>query len=130
MSTIERIAVDGFVIEASKTSFETRVKPSDPPIKQVSAVTVPTVASVVAAAPPEPSAAALAEDSDISSDDDLFGTAMHEYDAELCDVCGGGESCEDDAVVGCDGCGIWVHQGCYGIDDVPADNWLVFYYIH
>ena len=44
-------------------------------------------------------------------------------DIMICGICLESESTEEDEVVACDGCGITVHEGCYGdIDDVEDDK--------
>lgn len=112
---MERTVVEGFLVEASRTSYGRAAaqRPSSSP------------ASPVASPPPTSSSAAV-DSSDVDSDNDAVITALHEYDADLCDVCGGGESCDDDAMLACEGCGVWVHQTCYGVAAVPEQDWCVF----
>lgn len=109
------VSVDGFVVEASAVPFPA------PALPQAAAVVEPE-APPAAPSPPPPDEA---DSSDVGSDDELIGTAGHEYDEDLCGVCGGGESCEGDAIIGCDGCGVWVHQNCYGVPAVPEGDWCV-----
>jgi hypothetical protein len=47
-------------------------------------------------------------------------------DDAICGVCLNGDSVEGDAIVFCDGpnCNVAVHQGCYGISEVPDKEWL------
>ena len=42
--------------------------------------------------------------------------------AETCGVCGGEESRRGDEILFCDGCDVGVHLGCYGVEDLPADD--------
>jgi hypothetical protein len=58
-------------------------------------------------------------------DADDMSTARHDYDDEVCDVCMGGQSCDGDELVCCEGCHTWVHQQCYGVDSVPDGDWCV-----
>ncbi len=41
-----------------------------------------------------------------------------------CSVCWSGDCEDDNKIVGCDGCGVWVHQSCYGIVVVPKGKWF------
>ncbi|KAL8274567.1 hypothetical protein Esti_001470 [Eimeria stiedai] len=41
-----------------------------------------------------------------------------------CDVCGGAESTEENAIVFCDACDVPVHLSCYGLDAVPPGDWF------
>lgn len=43
---------------------------------------------------------------------------------EFCEVCGNGDSFDDNAILLCDGCDIAVHQHCYGINSIPDGEWL------
>ncbi|GAB6031984.1 hypothetical protein CHUAL_010362 [Chamberlinius hualienensis] len=43
-----------------------------------------------------------------------------EYKILVCAVCVGDISEQDDEIVECDGCGVSVHEGCYGITDVES----------
>eukprot|EP00250_Pteridium_aquilinum_P003700 c14005_g1_i1 orf=331-4776(-) len=45
-------------------------------------------------------------------------------DEELCHVCYGGDSDEQNQILFCDSCDVAVHQECYGIKVVPEDQWL------
>ena len=45
-------------------------------------------------------------------------------DDTICAICGSGEACNSDAIVLCDRCDVAVHQGCYGIPNVPEGKWL------
>lgn len=42
----------------------------------------------------------------------------------LCAVCGGGDSEEPNEIIFCERCEVAVHQDCYGVDEVPEDDWL------
>ena len=42
----------------------------------------------------------------------------------ICCVCGDGDSYETNMIVLCDGCNVAVHQMCYGIPQIPEDEWL------
>ncbi|CAJ0931316.1 unnamed protein product, partial [Mesorhabditis belari] len=41
-----------------------------------------------------------------------------------CDICRTKECEQDDEMIFCDGCNMCVHLSCYGLQDVPADDWL------
>ncbi|KAG5177972.1 hypothetical protein JKP88DRAFT_350483 [Tribonema minus] len=45
-----------------------------------------------------------------------------ELDDRACCACSSGHSHDDDALVGCDGCGVAVHERCYGIQAVPEGD--------
>ena len=47
-----------------------------------------------------------------------------EEDNEVCDICREGYSEPGDMLVFCDRCNIAVHQGCYGIKEVPEGDWF------
>ena len=47
-----------------------------------------------------------------------------EEDNEVCDICREGYSEPGDMLVFCDRCNIAVHQGCYGIKEVPEGDWV------
>ena len=42
----------------------------------------------------------------------------------LCAVCGGGDSEEPNEILFCERCEVAVHQDCYGVAEVPEDDWL------
>ena len=45
-------------------------------------------------------------------------------DEELCHVCYGGDSDDQNQILFCDSCNVAVHQQCYGVEVVPDDQWL------
>lgn len=45
-------------------------------------------------------------------------------DEELCHVCYGGDSDEQNQILFCDSCNVAVHQQCYGVEVVPEDQWM------
>ncbi|CDJ43066.1 hypothetical protein, conserved [Eimeria tenella] len=56
----------------------------------------------------------------------LFWCRIAEELAEApgkCDVCGGAESTEENAILFCDACDVPVHLHCYGLDSVPPGDW-------
>lgn len=55
--------------------------------------------------------------------DDLVEAAQKEEDA-LCVVCGHGDSEAPNEIVFCERCEIAVHQQCYGVAQLPEDEWL------
>jgi len=44
--------------------------------------------------------------------------------SDMCAVCGEEESFEDNLILFCERCGVGVHQWCYAVRRVPADEWL------
>lgn len=46
-----------------------------------------------------------------------------EEDAK-CSICGSGDYEENDLIVFCGFCGIAVHQGCYGVEEIPDGEWF------
>ncbi len=64
------------------------------------------------------------EEGDEPTADDL-STARHDYDDDICDVCRGGESLDQDVLLSCERCEVWVHQSCYGVTRVPKGEWYV-----
>jgi hypothetical protein len=46
-----------------------------------------------------------------------------EEDAK-CSICGSGDYEENDLIVFCGFCGIAVHQGCYGVEEIPEGEWF------
>ncbi|KXZ51810.1 hypothetical protein GPECTOR_11g251 [Gonium pectorale] len=51
--------------------------------------------------------------------------AVRAQDEEaLCAVCGDGTSVDPNMIVFCERCDIAVHQLCYGVRSIPADEWL------
>ncbi|MFH4978641.1 hypothetical protein AB6A40_005350 [Gnathostoma spinigerum] len=54
-----------------------------------------------------------------------FAPCHAEYDEDACcDICRQPDFEADDAIVFCDGCNLSVHQSCYGIDNLPEDEWM------
>ncbi|KAL0036723.1 hypothetical protein WJX79_007552 [Trebouxia sp. C0005] len=47
-----------------------------------------------------------------------------EDEEAMCAVCSGGLSVAPNLIVFCERCDIAVHQRCYGVDDIPAGEWL------
>ncbi|KAK9845819.1 hypothetical protein WJX81_003269 [Elliptochloris bilobata] len=47
-----------------------------------------------------------------------------EDEEALCAVCGGGYSADPNLIVFCERCDLAVHQGCYGVEQLPAGEWL------
>ncbi|CAD6188399.1 unnamed protein product [Caenorhabditis auriculariae] len=45
-------------------------------------------------------------------------------DEASCDICRYRDSEPDDEMVFCDGCNVCVHMSCYGLEDLPQDEWL------
>ncbi|KAK6056455.1 PHD-finger [Cooperia oncophora] len=41
-----------------------------------------------------------------------------------CDICSAVDSEPDDEMVFCDGCNLCVHMSCYGLQELPPDEWL------
>lgn len=52
--------------------------------------------------------------------------AWPEEDDAICTVCGDGNSTDDNLIMFCEGngCTVTVHQRCYGVNNVPEDEWL------
>lgn len=50
--------------------------------------------------------------------------ASHEASDGICEICNDGEAEQSNAIVFCDGCNLSVHQDCYGVPYIPADQWL------
>lgn len=48
----------------------------------------------------------------------------NEIDDEVCYVCNSGDYEDDNLIVYCSICNIAVHQQCYGIEEVPQDDWI------
>ena len=115
MSTdLERLTIEGFVVEASASRFpRSRNSVSRQSGRGSHSVASPKSQSNTPR-PPSPT---------IASDDDVVATALAEYDDERCGVCGSGEAYDDDHLMCCEGCGVWVHQRCYGEATVPAEDW-------
>ncbi|XP_026193297.1 PHD finger protein rhinoceros, partial [Cyclospora cayetanensis] len=44
-----------------------------------------------------------------------------------CDVCGGAEATEENAILFCDACDVPVHLNCYGVEAVPPGDWYCDY---
>ena len=42
----------------------------------------------------------------------------------LCAICGDGTSLDPNMIVFCERCDVAVHQRCYGVDTIPAGEWL------
>jgi hypothetical protein len=42
----------------------------------------------------------------------------------VCDVCFDGEVTPENQIIFCDACNVAVHQGCYGIDQIPSGNYF------
>uniref|UniRef100_A0A1I7XPP0 PHD-type domain-containing protein n=1 Tax=Heterorhabditis bacteriophora TaxID=37862 RepID=A0A1I7XPP0_HETBA len=52
-------------------------------------------------------------------------TKIDQVDEEAaCDICRISECEYDDEMVFCDGCNLCVHMSCYGLSDLPPDEWL------
>eukprot|EP00741_Cyanophora_paradoxa_P025184 tig00000350_g24309.t1 len=63
-------------------------------------------------------------ESSSSSSSSSSGTSASDASSTIvCEICGSGEHTESNAIVGCDGCDIWVHQDCYGLRQVPQGDW-------
>ncbi|KAK6027896.1 PHD-finger, partial [Ostertagia ostertagi] len=45
-------------------------------------------------------------------------------DEAACDICLAIDSEPDDEMVFCDGCNLCVHMSCYGLQELPPDEWL------
>jgi hypothetical protein len=45
-------------------------------------------------------------------------------ETDRCAVCLSESGCEENELVYCDGCGVCVHQVCYGLDSITNDDWL------
>eukprot|EP00808_Paulinella_micropora_P025894 g6122.t1 len=45
-------------------------------------------------------------------------------DEDACRVCGDPSWTEEDRIIGCESCPVWVHQSCYGVKHVPEGEWL------
>ncbi|KAJ1418821.1 PHD-zinc-finger like domain-containing protein, partial [Ochromonadaceae sp. CCMP2298] len=45
---------------------------------------------------------------------------------DVCEVCLDGRVYEGNEIMFCDKCNVAVHQGCYGVDKVPDDNWYCY----
>ncbi|KAK5982067.1 PHD-finger [Trichostrongylus colubriformis] len=45
-------------------------------------------------------------------------------DEAACDICLAVDSEPDDEMVFCDGCNLCVHMSCYGLQELPPDEWL------
>ncbi len=41
---------------------------------------------------------------------------------DVCDVCQDGDFTDDNLILDCDKCNISVHQGCYSVMKVPAEE--------
>ncbi|GFR51514.1 hypothetical protein Agub_g13929 [Astrephomene gubernaculifera] len=54
---------------------------------------------------------------------DPLAQRTHDEEA-LCAICGDGQSVEPNMIVFCERCDIAVHQQCYGVHSIPADEWL------
>ncbi|MEN2496215.1 MAG: E3 ubiquitin-protein ligase Jade-2 [Marteilia pararefringens] len=46
------------------------------------------------------------------------------YSKMICQICFGSESEHNNKIVLCEGCDLCVHQSCYGIPEIPAEDWL------
>ena len=80
----------------------------------------------------EPPSKILKKDQDLSrfSTRDLLTLARQELDhdqlprwvgsAKICGCCLGSSSSDANEIVECDGCGISVHEGCYGINETAG----------
>ena len=81
--------------------------------------------------------APLEESKQVKDATGVLGASMEELRAEVgtewsedadfadrCYVCNDGQSFEEDVLVCCDGCGLWVHQTCYPeMTKVPKGDW-------
>lgn len=47
-----------------------------------------------------------------------------EDEEALCAVCAGGYSAAPNLIVFCERCDLAVHQRCYGVEELPAGEWL------
>ncbi|PNW71070.1 hypothetical protein CHLRE_17g745347v5 [Chlamydomonas reinhardtii] len=54
---------------------------------------------------------------------DCLAQRAHDEEAVCC-VCGDGLSLEPNIIVFCERCDIAVHQACYGVRNIPAEEWL------
>lgn len=48
------------------------------------------------------------------------GAWEREDDNTVCNICGVGESTGENHIIFCDSCGVFVHQHCYGIENVSS----------
>eukprot|EP00854_Cymbomonas_tetramitiformis_P027354 gene27354-33696_t len=69
----------------------------------------------------EPKAEASSEGGKSLLMDDLAAPGCEEE--AMCVVCGNGDSEAPNQMVYCERCGLWVHQGCYSIAEIPEAEW-------
>ena len=43
---------------------------------------------------------------------------------EVCQICNDGDFSDDNCIVFCSRCNISVHQLCYGIEELPEEDWI------
>lgn len=52
----------------------------------------------------------------------MTGINCDQVDDTVCDICQDGDFTKDNLILFCDKCDIAVHQGCYSVTHVPADE--------
>jgi hypothetical protein len=55
---------------------------------------------------------------------DIYKQFRVRDDESICQVCNGGDYHNDNLIVFCEGCGVWVHQKWYGIETLPKHDWI------
>ena len=51
-------------------------------------------------------------------------------DIKVCGCCLGSSSSDANEIVDCDGCGISVHEGCYGVSESGSVASTIRYFLH
>ena len=55
---------------------------------------------------------------------DDYATHIKHVDDVVCQVCNNGDCEDDNTIVFCSECNTAVHQNCYGIPEIPSDDWI------